>query len=299
MNAPDCINIDINLKAIFGARIPADVDVALEAFDRSSSKPVDPAQLAALRDAVVQHAGQRIERLEAAARELTVHSVDTTDEHQPGVSPATLQMSQAVNRSAPETAAPRLERAVSMQRARELFDSLATADDIPHDFIDEGCMFRAHVMAKRLEEAGVFSEKIILSPTAGDLRINSDKAAIGFTLAMFHIAPAIYVKTDAGKIERRVIDPSLCDGPATQAQWASHMEALGGAPCKTDFASRFVLMPYEKDDPPTTWKQRDLDDATAWNEQYKEVEKQMRESGFAEHLRELVARSEAGENVSS
>jgi len=275
------------LKAIFGEKIPSNTDVALRTLTESPLAPADPGELAALREAVIAHAGEQVAQLAAAGTKVA-ESQGSAGQRRSVDGMLELLASRKSASAGAVNAAPKLARAVSVEQAQALFDTLAAAPDIPHDFVDDGCMFRAHVMAKRLEEAGVYSEKIIRSPVGGDLRINSSKAALGFTLAMFHIAPVIYVRTAQGKIERRVIDPSLCKGPATEAEWASHMETVGGGPCTTSYASRFVLMPYDKDNPPDHWKADDLEDALAWNTQYKEVEKAMKESGFYEHLQELV-----------
>ncbi len=297
------------LQANYGGRIPTDEAEALHALDQSPLAPSDPTAKANLREAVLAHLGERIDGLRAAFEATTAHARANATEHRAagGQLAARLQANASANADAnanvnvnvnvnasvsvpsAATKAPKLQRAISEARVRELYDIMAAAPDIPHHFVDDGCMFRAHVIAKRLEEAGVFSEKIIHQTTGGDLKINSDKAAIGFTLAMFHIATAVYVKTEGGSIERRVIDPSLCDGPATPELWASHMEAVGGADCVTSYAPRFCLMPYDRENPPTTWKQRDLDDAREWNVTYKEVQQHMIDANFYDHLKELVA----------
>lgn len=282
------------LQAIYSGRIPSDATAALAVLDQSPLAPIDPEQKAVLRAAVMNHLGEQIDDLKAAFVATTANAQPIATEHrQTGGQIVAVRRSGEVE-PATTVRSPKLQRAVSEVRVQELYDQMAKAPDIPHHFVDDGCMFRAHVVAKRLEDAGVFSEKIIRQTTGGDLKINSDKAAIGFTLAMFHIATCLYVKTANGRVERRVIDPSLCDGPATPEAWASRMEAVGGAPCVTSYMPRFCLMPYDQEAPPSTWEQRDLDDAMRWNEEYGEVQKYMLENDFYAHLKELVEHPPGG-----
>ncbi len=185
-----------------------------------------------------------------------------------------------------------LKRVVTLAEAKALFEQLANAPDIPHKFIDEGCHFRAHVESKRLEEAGVYSEKIFILPHASDLKIMSDNHPLGFTLGIFHTAPCINVQLEDGRVERRVIDPSLFRGPVPEETWAKSMRGLNGKPCEIFYLPRFALHLSDRKEPPTAWRKEDLDDATAWNTQYQEVQKDMEASGFYDHLKELVKEHE-------
>ncbi|MBL8950853.1 MAG: hypothetical protein JNK82_08760 [Myxococcaceae bacterium] len=181
-----------------------------------------------------------------------------------------------------------LKQVVTLAEAKALFDTLASAPDIPHKFIDEGCHFRAHVEAKRLEEAGVYSEKIFILPEASDLKILSPEHPLGFTLGIFHTAPCINVQLEDGRVERRVIDPSLFKGPVPEETWARSMHGLNQKPCEIFYLPRFALHLSDRKAPPSAWRKEDLADATAWNTQYQEVQKDMVASGFYDHLQELV-----------
>lgn len=185
-----------------------------------------------------------------------------------------------------------LKRVVTLAEAKALFDALANAPDIPHKFIDEGCHFRAHVESKRLEEAGVYSEKIFILPHESDLKIMSDQHPLGFTLGIFHTAPCINVQLDDGRVERRVIDPSLFKGPVPEETWAKSMRGLNGKPCEIFYLPRFAMHLSDRKEPPTAWRADDLADASAWNSQYREVQKDMESSGFYDHLKELVKEHE-------
>ncbi len=271
------------LQRIYGAHVPADSGAALAMLETSPYAPTDAGEAAALRALVLAAAGQGLEGMRAAAERLTAQTRPLATTHKPLGGLVKLQLEELSRRGA--APAP----VISEARAAALFAELAAAPDIPHDFVDEGCHYRAHVIARRLEEAGVASEKIVLSPTAGDLRIDSAKAALGFTIAMFHVATVVNVRTTDGRIERRVLDPSLCDGPATIDAWAATMRAVGGAPCEISFLPRFALMPWQRDQPPADWRAEELAEAQAWNEQYREVQRSMQESGFYDYLRELAS----------
>jgi hypothetical protein len=277
------------LRAIFGDAIPDDAPSALHQLEASPLAPTDPLALQALREAVLQAAGQKIDALAATAAQVVGNASpsNTTQRSLGGGVGARLS---ALNfESTADVAA--LEKVVSPERAAELFDDLKNAP-IPHDFIDEGCLHRAHTEAKMLEDAGVFSEKIFLVPDASDLRINSQKHPLGFTLAMFHVAPTLFVDGPNGP-ERRVLDPSLGDGPLTVEEWSSKMEGLNKKPCETLHLPRFSFHLMDRKDPPEAWRQDDLNDAKAWNTQYKEVQDGMKEMGFYDHLKEMVEKAEA------
>ena len=59
----------VSLRAIFGARVPADANSALAMFHESPLAPTDAAALAALRAAVLEHIGRQLEDVERAAKE--------------------------------------------------------------------------------------------------------------------------------------------------------------------------------------------------------------------------------------
>ncbi|MFH1808969.1 MAG: protein-glutamine glutaminase family protein [Pseudomonadota bacterium] len=276
------------LRAVFGDRVPADATQALGMLDASPLRPRDPTALQALRAAVLEGAARSLEELKQSNPTLAATIPPPSSvAHQPMPPAMALRLSE-LQRIRDATPADGLQRTVSLARARELFDMLAAAPDIPHDFIDEGCHYRAHVENKRLEEAGVFSEKIFIVPDGGDLRMNSEHSPIGFTLAMFHTAPCIAVKLDDGSIERRVLDPSMGDHPLTIDEWSTTMHGLNGKPCSFVVLPRFAMHLMDRDNPPATWRQADLDDALAWNTQYKALQQDMLDSGFYDSLKEMA-----------
>jgi hypothetical protein len=129
----------------------------------------------------------------------------------------------------------------------------------------------------------VYSEKAFAQTTGGDLVMETPKGLNGRTATViFHCAPCVFVETTRG-LERRIFDPSLFDRPVSVEEWAARMHGPGGSRVVVSYAPRFVVMPYDREDPPAAWVQRDLDDATKWNVEYTEVQQ-----WYREHVGELT-----------
>jgi hypothetical protein len=282
------------LTAVYGSRVPKDPTSALGALETSPAAPTDKALLAEVRQAALCLAGEEIDALGVRTKELFAAPRPVGSARRPMPQNVALLLASKSDVAAglipgmTTGTAPVLSRYVSEQRARELFSLLAKAPDIPHRFVDEGCHFRAHVEARRLEELGVYSEKAFLVPDGADLRIKSPHSPIGFTLAIFHTAPVIFVRTDEGKLERRIIDPSLFDEPVSVEKWAALMDGLNKKPVKTMFLPRFAFHLSDRDAPPATWRPGDLEDSSKWNADYKLVEEDMKSGGFYDHMKELA-----------
>jgi len=267
---------------VFGDAVPADASHALSTLEQSPLKPSDPAELQAVRGLVRERAQAAMAQLESSG----YVPPRLLEKQGAGAQPQS-----ALSLRLQELSRP-LDPVISPARAAELFELLASDSSIPHDFIDEGCHFRAHVEAQKLEDAGVYSEKVFLRPTDGfDLKISSDKSPLGFTLGMFHTAPCVLVKTDAGT-ERRVLDPSLGDEPMTLTAWQEQMASVGGGACEMFYLPRFAFHLSDRYDPPTAWKQKDVYESLTWNDQYTELWGEMKKSGFYDSLKEMVAMQE-------
>ncbi len=180
--------------------------------------------------------------------------------------------------------APALREILSPVELERAWQHIAYRLGIPHHFVDEGCHHRAHVAAHWLDSQGLGSEKIFALPGRGDLEMSSRHSPIGYTRAIFHVAVCVRVKTARG-IERRVLDPSLGSAPMTPEAWLQTMRAEGGV--RLAYAPRFVAHLSDREAPPASFVQRDLDDAYAWNRSYKLAQDDMVRSGFYEHLKEL------------
>lgn len=281
------------VRAIFGDAVPAVPKDALAMLEQSPLCPTEPGALAAVRALVLEKATAELERLQR--EDYRFWDWDGTRASAVDARPLPAAMALRLQ----EMTRP-LAPVVSEARAEELFRALADADDIPHGFVDDGCHQRAHVAAKRLEELGVYTEKAFLRPLSGaDLKIPSERSPIGFTLGIFHTAPCVLVRGDDGVSRRVVLDPSLFYGPVSVEAWAERMYPLGeGREGKEElfFLPRFAFHLSDRYAPPTSWRKKDLEEAAAWSTEYRQLEADMKASGFHDHLKQLAAEVEGGEH---
>lgn len=105
-------------------------------------------------------------------------------------------------------------KSISLKKATELFNKARNMSDISWNFKDDGCVARAHIMARRFEAEGVHVDKVWIEGklTVPALNIEWDK----------HVAPIVYVE-DGNSIQKMVIDPSLFDKPVTVKEWEKKM----------------------------------------------------------------------------
>lgn len=129
---------------------------------------------------------------------------------------------------------------VTLAEATRLFNEMAqltfwtTTDQqapVPYHYPPDGCYARAHLMAQRLTELGIASEKVFAISTAGGLHVSSSFAAdmppgqqaTPTVQWWYHVAPIIHVRNSVGGVTEMVIDPSLAGGPITIRQWTDMM----------------------------------------------------------------------------
>jgi hypothetical protein len=281
------------LKAVFGDCLPKQNAAAM--LDSSPVAPSNPAELQALRTLVVELAGKKLAEIAPAQT--------TSTTARPLPSAAVLQLGQ-LQAARELRSSDGLLRVLTEKRATALFDTIAAMKDVPHTFLEEGCLHRSHVVAKRLEEAGIFCEKIFTIPTSGDLVMETAKAKLGFSVAIYHEAVVVHVARDDGSgIERRVLDPSVGDTPLTVEAWLSTMhpspvtpmgepippEERGGL--ETFFLPRFAYGLSDRNDPPAAWRAEDLASAFKWNDEWKVVQKDYEDGDFYDELKRLAGRA--------
>lgn len=269
---------------IFGARVPENVAFVRDQIERSPLTNAE--QREALLAAAERFAGAQLELPKATGR-------TALPRHATPARQVAMDHVKAANRKSGE-----LDAVISAERACALFEQIAAAPDIPHTFVHEGCHHRAHVAAKRIENEGVYTEKVWVQTSGADLRIDTPHSPLGYTIAIFHSAVVVHVDRGWNETERMVLDPSLFDGPVTVEAWQSRLSALDHSPTDTYFTSRFVHhISQFHDTPPTEWLAEDLERARAWNRDYKKAEAAMKDIDFEAHLVELVeeARKAYGE----
>ncbi len=128
--------------------------------------------------------------------------------------------------------------AVTLQRARQLFNLVnsrlccpasAPAPCIPFMYPDDGCWGRAHEMCRLMIEDGAQPIKVWIY---GSLRVDTNNKPSCAVRWGWHVAPTLRVSTSSGT-KTFVIDPSLFNGPVTQATWVN----VQGDPSATTIAS--------------------------------------------------------------
>jgi hypothetical protein len=122
-----------------------------------------------------------------------------------------------------------------------LFNLMRAQEHIPFGDAREYCPARAHEMYRIMSGLGIEARKVWnLSENfareegpydekgnmirEGAIRV--EHPAQGTILWVFHVAPTVSMQTPDGPV-RMVIDPSLFDGPATEAQWKREQDAPG------------------------------------------------------------------------
>ncbi len=119
--------------------------------------------------------------------------------------------------------------ALSEEDAAGVMERVKAMKDIPHAYTETGCEARAHVIANRLKDQGLPVEKIWLKGEVFNKKRPGEMWA-------FHVATAIRVKTPEGKIERRVMDPSLSPSMLREEEWVKLIGWQGdGAPMRVAF----------------------------------------------------------------
>lgn len=282
------------LKMVFGDCVPKQNAAAM--LESSPVAPTNPADLQALHALLREHAGKKLAALVPAGAPSSTQSRSLP-------SGAALQLGQV--QAARELRSPDgLLKTLTEKRAAALFDTIAAMKDVPHAFLDEGCFHRSHVVAKRLEEAGIFCEKIFTIPTSGDLIMETGKATsgLGFAVGIYHEAVVVHVVTNSGALERRVLDPSLGDAPMTVDAWLATMHPSPVTPMgepvpesergalETFFLPRFAYGLSDRDDPPTAWREGDLASAFKWNDEWRIVQKDYVDGGFYDELPKLAGK---------
>jgi hypothetical protein len=119
-------------------------------------------------------------------------------------------------------AGPNPSVSVTLAQAQQMFNLVspkvccpasAAAPCIPFNYPDDGCWGRAHEMCRLMIAAGVTPNKVWIF---GNLRAASQNNPNCQVLWGWHVAPTLNVNG-----QTYVIDPSLFNGPVTQATWAS------------------------------------------------------------------------------
>jgi hypothetical protein len=118
-------------------------------------------------------------------------------------------------------------RCVTPARAKALFDLCSAqtcnpltvpAPCIPFLYPDDGCWARAHEMCRLMIAQGAHPRKIWIN---GSLRTPTRNNPACVVYWGWHVAPTLCVRTRLFRHTEEVIDPSLFNGPVSEATWKS------------------------------------------------------------------------------
>ena len=134
------------------------------------------------------------------------------------------------------------QRRITLQSAQRMFNFLKGQQDISFDVVEDGCYFRAQVMASLLKSMfdvdaeGAWAMANAPTPRKGS-RLFPYQANLPKSLVVnrggrrvswwYHCAPVITVHDANGKATKYVIDPSLFDRPVTIGEWVGAMMTGG------------------------------------------------------------------------
>ena len=136
---------------------------------------------------------------------------------------------------------------VTLEKAKELFNIMASQEHIPFRYVKDGCYSRAHEMTYLLEDMNVIVGKAIAQGKLGLKAFYNPKKMVYWR---YHIAPFILVKIN-GEEKKYIIDPSVLSDVAPVREWEKLMTAHRGAKLyRTLFTNRYVYsQKYIKKDP--------------------------------------------------
>jgi hypothetical protein len=101
---------------------------------------------------------------------------------------------------------------LTLDRAQELFNKLASNKDIPFTYAKDGCFARAHKMAMLLDEEKIISGKAFMQGKFFAQTIS------GPAFWTYHVAPIVLVKVGE-ELKPYIFDPSMFNRPVTMAEW--------------------------------------------------------------------------------
>lgn len=152
---------------------------------------------------------------------------------------------------------------ISLERAKEVFKTLASNEDIPHEFLIEGCFARTYAMNQMMDEMGIISVKAAVE---GDLHVKA--GMFGDIRWQYHVAPMVMVKTAKGNVPY-VFDPSLFKGPVPFEEWKKFLLKNPKSKYQGEyFTPRFNLHPDDRYANYTKYTDEDQDLVRGYNREY-------------------------------
>jgi hypothetical protein len=159
---------------------------------------------------------------------------------------------------------------ITKQRAKELFDEMASQKHIPFNYPQDGCYARAHEMSRLLEKQGIITTKVFIE---GDLRVDTKNSPSGYVEWWYHVAPIVKVQ-DGSKEELYVFDPSIFDRPVPLKEWVQiQTKHSPGQNEMVYHTKRFNYTPNQRYDDLSSFRGEDLLDSQQVMQRYSAVVK--------------------------
>lgn len=136
------------------------------------------------------------------------------------------------------------------------FDKLGAREDIPFEYIVDGCYARAHLMSEEMTKDGINNAKIfcMLEDPYGKDRLTASNKYMDAKW-WYHVAPVVFAVDDVSKqVEPFVMDPSMAKSPMKPQEWI-HAMWDEKTKIKVDIVRDLQYGPLEADGPNSTFQE--------------------------------------------
>ncbi|MGE0489687.1 MAG: protein-glutamine glutaminase family protein [Vulcanimicrobiota bacterium] len=120
---------------------------------------------------------------------------------------------------------------------KALAERLRQTEDIPFDYIYDGCYARAHVICRELAKLGINRSKMFV---AGDLACSNQYQSVTWG---WHVAPLIFVEGPDGP-SPRILDPSFSTDPMRPEEWIARFWSSGQLDLEVTHETQYMERPY-------------------------------------------------------
>ena len=136
------------------------------------------------------------------------------------------------------------------------FDKLSARQDIPFEYIVDGCYARAHLMSEEMTKDGINNAKIfcMLEDAYGSDRLTASNKYMDAKW-WYHVAPVVFAVDDVSKqVEPFVMDPSMAKTPLKPQDWI-HAMWDEKTKIKVDIVRDLQYGPLEADGPNSNFQE--------------------------------------------
>jgi hypothetical protein len=163
------------------------------------------------------------------------------------------------------------------------FDKLGSREDIPFEYIVDGCYARAHLMSEEMSKDGINNAKIfcMVEDPYGKGKLTAENKYMKAKW-WYHVAPVVFAVDEKSKqVEPFVMDPSMAKTPLKPEQWI-HAMWDEKTKIKVDLVRDLQYGPLEADGPNANF-QESIPSAIETCEEYSKELAQIKEDYNASH----------------